>query len=548
MLISCIVKYKNQALNYAFPVLFEKEETVRNMANRIFLMTASISLMASVCSAASIVGSEDKLLQGSDFTYLGAFKVPPGAGKGDSTRDTSLTFGGELLTYSPHNNSLYIMGSRNMERMVYQISIPEPVKSSSLAALNTATFLSGGFDITGGIGWDALGVNNTILGNGGYPGGLLVFPKNHEKSKYMIGNSWAYYDGSGAAVNSHFYTNAVLPYSGYIANVKGYYAVGKRVDTPGKGNGGFVGGYMCWIPQAWREALGGKALTGMGGISVITRSSYGPSAWVFDPEDFFKPEISANSLNNPVSADMLLGYPSAHTSLGAYAGARLIHEATTYSREFFGNLGDMANSRAITPWGWNGSGAPRGIAFPEGSKSVLIFGRMGMGNSNYGAGDNAEGTLCYGPGTTIKSEAGRVGGQSCNDGKSTVGGGDHCCYDPTNTNKGGHAYPYKARIWAYNADDLADVKKGTKYAWNVLPYAIWDFDFPYIDEAKNGSRDIGQVAYDPATQRLFISQLITDNPGYARFPVIHVYRLNLGMQATSINGEIAAPVNLGFTK
>ena len=514
---------------------------MRNMANRIFLMTASISLMASASIAASIVNPsnpEGKLLQGSDFIYLGAFKVPPGAGGGESTRTDSLTFGGELLTYNPHNDSLYIMGSRNQERMVYQITIPTPVKSSSLSALNTAKFVSGGFDITGTTGWNKLAKNNTEVGNGGYPGGLLVFPEAAQEQ--MIGSSWAYYDGAGAAVNSHFTTKRKLSKTSPVK----FHSVGERVDNPGvAANGGFVGGYMCWIPSQWQGVLGGSALTGMGGISVITRSSYGPSAWVFEAGDLLKPNLSQQAAN-PVNAKMLIGYPSAHTSLGVYAAARDIK--TSYeSREFFGELGDVANSKVTgKPWGWNGTGAPRGIAFPEGSKSILIFGRMGMGNNNYGVGDRAEGTQCYGPGTTVKSEAGRGGGQLCNN--NTVGAGDRCCYDPANTTKGNHAYPYKPRVWAYNAEDLAAVKTGAKYAWDVLPYAIWDFDFPYIDETKNGLRDIGQVAYDPATQRLFVSQLSTDNPGYARFPIIHVYRLNLDPQMAAPNNDNIAPPE-GFT-
>ena len=46
------------------------------------------------------------------------------------------------------------------------------------------------------------------------------------------------------------------------------------------------------------------------------------------------------------------------------------------------------------------------------------------------------GTFCYGEGAT--------------------------CNDPTDSSKGNHAYPYQYQVWAYDANDLAAVKAGSK--------------------------------------------------------------------------------------
>ena len=487
-------------------------------ANKALSIVIGIALLTTASIAYGQDGGGRKLDLKKDLKYLGAFRVPQQSVSGmptQSKRPDPLTYGGELLTFNPYRNSLYIMGSRNIERLVYEISIPDPVNSAKLSDLPMAKFLSGGFDITGGTGWDALLADGSDIVNGGYPGGLLFLNKEAHRGR-MIGNSYAYYDASHIAVNSHFVTNSTLSDK---PDFKGYYAVGLREDSPGKVNGGFVGGYMCWIPSAWQAALKGPALTGLGGVAVIGRSSFGPSASVFDPEHLLN--VTSTTLSNPVNAKVLVGYPSTHPSLGENAQA--------YK---FGNT-----------WGWNGTGLIRGIAFPEGTRSVLFFGRMGMGNGNYGAGDKAEGTQCYGPGTVNPLEAGRGGGESCNNGSTVVGTGNHCCYDPAELGKGNHAYPYKARIWAYDAGDLKRVADNSAKPWEILPYEVLDFDFPYIDESKNGTRDIGQVAYDPKTQRLYISQLRTDNPGYERFPIILVYEVNADKSSQNLP---APPTDLKF--
>ncbi|HYI05200.1 MAG TPA: hypothetical protein VD858_09940 [Reyranella sp.] len=123
---------------------------------------------------------------------------------------------------------------------------------------------------------------------------------------------------------------------------------------------------------------------------------------------------------------------------------------------------------------YNGTSKLGGVAFPEGASSVLFFGQHGIGTFCYGV-------ACF-PGA----------GQSPN------------------------APPYISQVWAYDANSLAAVKAGTKQPWEVKPYATWEFQFP-----NNGSKRVNGVAYDPATQRIFLSQENGEQP------LIHVYRVNL---------------------
>jgi hypothetical protein len=204
----------------------------------------------------------------------------------------------------------------------------------------------------------------------------------------------------------------------------------------------FYGGYLGLIPAEWQARLGGPALTGNCCLSIISRTSYGPSVSSFNPESIG-------------TAQSLVYYDQAHQTLGLY-GASGSHPV------------------------FNGSTRIRGVVFPQGTSSVLFIGTTGVG------------PYCYGEGLA--------------------------CGDPANTSKGEHAYPYRAYVWAYDANDLAAVKAGTKQPYAVTPYATWEI-------AALGNTDydqIGGAAYDPATGRIFISQKTADGDK----PVIHVFKID----------------------
>jgi hypothetical protein len=92
--------------------------------------------------------------------------------------------------------------------------------------------------------------------------------------------------------------------------------------------------------------------------------------------------------------------------------------------------------------------------------------------------------------------------------------------------KGPHAFPYRYQVWAYDANDLAAVKSGTKQPWEVLPYAIWEPPINLNPTHLFG----GATAYDASTGRLYVSQVQGESFGYARLPVIHVFQVNMNAQ------------------
>jgi len=142
-----------------------------------------------------------------------------------------------------------------------------------------------------------------------------------------------------------------------------------------------------------------------------------------------------------------------------------------------------------------------GVAFPPHSRSVLFFGRQGTG------------PYCYG-----------TGGAS---------GGD--CYDPADSSKGTHAYPYRHQVWAYDANAHVQVKNGQQQPWQVAPYAVWSLD----DLDSSGDADLVGAAFDPATGRLYLTQ------NYGEAPRIDVYEIDI---ATACRACEAPPLPLAGTR
>jgi hypothetical protein len=403
------------------------------------ILTLAILLLVTI--PVGTASGDAPLLQLTDLKYQGAFRVP---------QDGSFDFGGVPLAYNPAHNSLFIVGNAQEEK-VAEISIPQIINSNNLSDLRTAAYLQPFTDITEGH------MRNIMAGGGYYSqsdvfiGGLLSY------NSKLIGAVYDYFDASGDQVLSHFSSNPELATSG---DFKGMYQVGNL-------GAGLVSAYMTPVPAEWQTSLGGPVITGNCCIPVITRTSFGPAAFTFDPDNLGK--------TGTVSAMPLLYYTQSHP------------------------LVDPKNPPA-DPWAasnteyFNGATMMGGVVLPQGTRSVLFFGRQGTGE------------FCYGP---------PFNDPAC-DGRDLWTNGDaHGC----------HAYPYRYQIWAYDANDLAAVKSGQKNPWDLMPQ-IWPFDLPFQRPADG--REMA-VTYDPPTQRIFISAKYQDGPSdsYKPTPVIHVFRVQV---------------------
>jgi hypothetical protein len=255
----------------------------------------------------------------------------------------------------------------------------------------------------------------------------------------LVVSAYGYYDANGSQVRSHFSSTPELAEAG---DVLGPATVGDWA--------GIVAGYMAPIPAEWQAAFGGPAFTGQCCIAIISRSSAGPALSVFDPADVGRVEA--------VPAEPVLYYPIDHP---------LAPETT--QNDYY----NLATSIV-------------GVAFPPGTRSVLFFGRHGIGPYCYGTGDE--------------------------------------CGDPVDASKGTHSYPYVHQVWAYDALDLLRVKAGELEPWAVRPYGLWRLD----EMDSSGAATVRGAAYDPATGRVFLTE------AYGEDPHVHVYTLSTAPPAARI--------------
>jgi hypothetical protein len=330
-------------------------------------------------------------------------------------------YAGRGLAYNAARNSLFASGFARSP-MTAEVSIPAIGGTASILQPLTDPTEGKSGSVSPGSGSDTMA------------GGYLV------SGTRLIVSAFIYYDNTGTTRLSHFVRPLSLSTTGQVT---GPLQIGPL-------NAGFYGGYMADIPAEWQSALGGTALTGQAELSIISRTSFGPAAFAFTPTNI-----------TSTSAVPLVYYDSSHTTLGGWDHpSDGVTEPNPHP--YFGCADEIG-----------------GLVFPQGTASVLFFGRHGT-------------TQCYGL----------------------------CSSDPTNDYKGTHGYPYQSVMIVYDANDLAAVKAGTKQPWAVVPVTKWVL--PIVDPTE--AYHVSGAAYDPATGRIYVGQ----NFEHGETSVIHVFKLPTG--------------------
>jgi hypothetical protein len=132
------------------------------------------------------------------------------------------------------------------------------------------------------------------------------------------------------------------------------------------------------------------------------------------------------------------------------------------------------------------------MVFPNGTRSVLVFGYHGSGLEMYGS-----------TGAIYSSKR---------------------LYDYSNSGYSFHACPYTLRVWAYNADELVQVKNGTGgfTCENIKPYAVWDFTIPNLSNPGSASFKLTGVTYNPVNRTIYLSFI----PAPSGQVVIHAFEVS----------------------
>jgi hypothetical protein len=231
-----------------------------------------------------------------------------------------------------------------------------------------------------------------------------------------------------------------------------------------------VSGFMTHVPAEWQSRLGGPVLTGQCCIPIVSRTSYGPSAFAFDP--------SAIAKDVTVPAYPVLYYDGAHPTLGTYENVTVANTVYNQSIEI------------------------HGLVAIAGTRTLLYLGRLGIG------------VPCYGTGTSDLAKHNTFSPE-----------GFRWCYDLDQFGQGVHAWPYRYQIWAYDMNDLAAVKSGTKPPWDVKPYGVWPLTLP---TPGNEVRLQGST-YDASTKTIYLSQRFADfSQDQSYRPLIHAIHVKTG--------------------
>jgi hypothetical protein len=387
-----------------------------------------LTLLSCLCLPEGAVAQTPNLPRITDApVYLGSFAVPL-----VDRQSVALDYGGYALGMGADGTSLYI-GCHDYTDQLARVSIP--------AIGGVATILEDCTTIPN-VQEIVPGTNKAVLANGLQLGGTLIWNNRVIVTAFTNYDNAA--DGPGGMQLSHFGGST-------IATLAGPRKVSDSVNTPV----GMTGGYMGIVPPEWRTAVGGPALTGLCCISILSRTSYGPSAHAFDPDLV----VAGSGL---VPSVALVGYPDAHQTLGAY---------------------DADNPYYNSAW------SVGGVAWPNNTKSV------------YFVANAPKGPYCYGVGDPVQAN------------HNVVINGELHCYDPLNSNKGPHGYPYGPVLLEYDATDFAAAKAGTKQYWQVVPVAKID-----LPGGVTAAR-ITSATFNPTTGEIWATFF------YNNLPRVHGWRV-----------------------
>lgn len=369
-------------------------------------------------------------VQRTDLEYLGSFALPA-----DTKGTSRFGYGGAAVT--PYTDpagvkTLFLSGHAQQSGQLAQVKIPATLsKSFSYGSLPVASWVQAFANAVDGTVEAKAGITS---GNGAPLSGTLAY------NGRLIISAAEYYGCSQAS--SHGYSTLNLANT---SDFKGFFKVAAAANVRA------TEGPMGIIPTAWRTLFGGPVLTGNWGLPIVSCLSAGPALTVFDPD----------ALGAATPGTTILFYPLTSTENHALC---------------MGTCGPSPET--ATSDTYNLTSAYGGLAFPSGTRSVLLFGRHGTGR------------YCYG-------EAAE-------------------CGDPASSYKGPHAYPYRFQVWAYDAIDLLAVKAGTKKTYEPKPYAVWSM--PELDPwAGAGHASIVSAGYDDDARRWYIT---TD---YGEEPRVDVY-------------------------
>ena len=161
--------------------------------------------------------------------------------------------------YNPVRNSLFV-GTRSAR--VAEVTVPDPVKAATISGLPVAEYLQPFADPAEGR------IKDSRQGR-----------RRHCLACWSTPANWS---APGRFITTPAIRRRVSHFSRpLIADGPRRRRVMRASGTSGKT--GFVAGYMAAVPPEWQSSLGGPAITGQCCVPIVSRTSWGPAAFAFDP-------------------------------------------------------------------------------------------------------------------------------------------------------------------------------------------------------------------------------------------------------------------------
>ena len=426
-------------------------------------------------------------IQPDSLRYLGAFRLPD-----DGERPRTFEYGGSAMTFRPGADTendgfpgtLFITGH---DRLAYgelpngsqlaEVSIPAPVSSRDLNALNIASFVQGFEDVAAGQ-FNGLDELPRI--------GLAYL--DHPATGPKLHLAWGQHMPPEADLPSHAWINTTLA----APDFQGEWFIGNQ-------NTNSVNGYLIEIPAAWAEAYAGGRPLATGRYRDGGWSGMGPALYAYQP------------------------WPNAD-GLPAPNGTRL-QEVVLLQYESSYNTPNI--ERALRnyqhPDEWEGAAW---LTTPDGRSAVIFTGTKATGEKFWYGYVNPNGPQSPCPSDDfIGTACFMADGSPCpaSDMKECAGHNDSRGWWSTN---------YEAQVLFYDPADLARVAARQMQPWEPQPYATLSLDSLLFNNPAGIEPDmlgtgpqrhyrIGEAAFDRQNGLLYILELFADGAK----PVVHVWRI-----------------------
>jgi len=404
--------------------------------NNVFKKLGVLVLAPVMWADVSAAPQDLPLFRLSDLEYVGGFTFPS-----DTYNGYTAAYGQGVIGLGEGGNSVFLVGQAN-SHPIAEFSIPELSSTNDISRLPEASMIQPFYR-------------------------LHTRPANRNGTDFITG--LAYINGQ-LMVNGNIYYDAAASQSVTTLVVNDASRLG---DSSISGfhnlsSSAHGAGWITKVPTIWQPLVGGTYITGYpGGMSIVSRLSVGPTAFVFDPlsMDF---------------ASMPAGTQIPQTTLMDFGMANPMGAPDPLD-----DFDDYVYNRNLDNDMWTiVSSATYGFIVP-GTRTYLTLGSSGgiTGRLGYKITQN-NGHVCGGP----------------------------CAYDSDD---------YDNYYWAFDMNDLLAVRAGRMAPHDVVPYAYGRFNIPYLHSGFNKI-----MGGDFDAQRGILYLTLYQGAEYRWTPTVAAFRIN----------------------